>query len=267
MITLYQFGNSVCCQKVRIVLAEKALDWSPVEVNLFRNEQYQPAYLKLNPSGVVPTLVYDGAVVIESTLICEYLDEIRPDPPLMPDAPLAKTQVRRWSKLVDEGLHEGVGMISFSAMFRERLRAMTEEQRAARFANVGDPRRTAMFKSTFELGARSPFVLYAVAAYERAFKRLESVLSEGGPWIIGEPSLADIALMPYVARLNYLGLLDLWIDERPKVRAWWDRVQQWPSYVAGIVAPLTEAEREEMALHGPRIRDEISNLLVQLRAS
>ena len=71
VITLYQFGNSVCCQKVRITLLEKRLAWDTIEVNLFRNEQYSPEYLKLNPAGVVPTLVHDGKAVTESTLICD----------------------------------------------------------------------------------------------------------------------------------------------------------------------------------------------------
>ena len=84
MITLYQFGNSVCCQKVRIVLAEKQIEWIARAVNLFRNEQFDPAYLQLNPAGTVPALVHDGAVVAESTLICEYLDATFPDPPLTP---------------------------------------------------------------------------------------------------------------------------------------------------------------------------------------
>ena len=65
LITLYQFGNSVCCQKVRITLSEKRLDWESVEVDLFRSEQYDPDYLKLNPKGVVPTLVHDGQPLIE----------------------------------------------------------------------------------------------------------------------------------------------------------------------------------------------------------
>jgi glutathione S-transferase len=125
MITLYQFGNSVCCQKVRITLCEKRLDWKPVEINLFKNEQYDPAYLKLNPAGVVPTLIVDDKVLIESTLICEYLDDTFKDFPLMPTNPHGRASVRRWSKMVDEGLHEGVGEISFSAMFRERMKAMS----------------------------------------------------------------------------------------------------------------------------------------------
>ena len=101
MLTLYDYGNSVCCQKVRITLREKGLDWDAIRVDLFASEQYDPKYLKLNPKGVVPTLVHDGVPVIESTLICEYLDETFPDPPLAPKrcsparANAAVEQVRR----------------------------------------------------------------------------------------------------------------------------------------------------------------------------
>src|SRR5260370_32873785 len=84
MITFYQFGNSVCCQKVRITMQEKRITWESVEVNLFRNEQYSPGYLKINPKGVVPALVHNGKPITESTLICEYLDDVYPDPPLVP---------------------------------------------------------------------------------------------------------------------------------------------------------------------------------------
>src|SRR5208282_6538350 len=79
-LVLYDFGNSVCCQKVRITLRAKNLDWEAIRVDLFKSEQYDPKYLKLNPKGVVPTLVHDGKPVIESTLICEYIDQSFPQP-------------------------------------------------------------------------------------------------------------------------------------------------------------------------------------------
>ena len=66
MLTLYDYGNSVCCQKVRITLREKGLDWEAIRVDLFASEQYDPKYLKLNPKGVAPTLVHDGIPLIES---------------------------------------------------------------------------------------------------------------------------------------------------------------------------------------------------------
>jgi glutathione S-transferase len=268
MLTLYDFGNSVCCQKVRITLRAKGLDWDSVKVDLFRAEQYDPKYLKLNPKGIVPTLVHDGKPIIESTLICEYLDETFPEPPLIPADPWQRTRMRLWSKMVDEGLFEGVTEISFSAMFRERMKSMSEELRQKRFRNIGDPRRRDRFKSTYELGARSPFVLYAVAAYERAFKLLEETLAEGGPWIVGaRPTLADINLMPFAARLDYLGLLDLWLTERPHVRAWWARAQEWPSFKSGLRDLITDAEMTEMRTHGPSIRDDVAAHIASVRAA
>jgi glutathione S-transferase len=146
MLVLYEFGNSVCCQKVRLVLCEKGLAWQSRQVNLFRSEQYDPEYLKLNPKGVVPTLVHDGRPVIESTLICEYIESIFPEPHLMPAAAYERARMRLWGKAVDEGLHEGVTEISFSSMFRERMKNMSESEREARFRNVGDPKRRDRFR-------------------------------------------------------------------------------------------------------------------------
>jgi glutathione S-transferase len=266
MITLYDFGNSVCCQKVRVTLCEKGLEWQAIKVDLFRSEQYDPNYLKLNPKGVVPTLVHDGKPVIESTLICEYIDETFPEPRLVPADPWLRSQMRLWSKMVDEGLFEGITEISFSAMFRERMRNMPQEMREIRFTNIGDPRRRDRFKSTCEMGVHSPYVLYAIAAYERAFKLLEETLAESGPWLVGaRPTLADINLMPLLARLDYLGLLDLWIKERPFVSGWWALAREWPSFRRGLSNLISEAEFAEMRTHGPNIRDEMATLLAEIR--
>ncbi len=268
MLTLYDFGNSVCCQKVRITLRAKGLDWQAIRVDLFKSEQYDPNYLKLNPKGVVPTLVHDGQPVIESTLICEYLDESFPDPPLIPNDAYGRTRMRLWSKFVDEGLHDGVTELSFSAMFRERMKTMTEEQRQTRFRNVGDPRRRDRFMSTYEHGAKSPFVLHGIAAYERAFKLLDQTLADGGPWIAGEkPTLADINLMPYAARLEYLGLIGAWLDIRPRVREWWGRAQDWPHFKTGLRDLITDAELADMRTFGPKIRDDVAAQIAGLRAS
>ena len=93
--------NSVCAQKVRIALKEKALDVKEHLLTL-RGDQHDPAYRKLNPNGVVPTLVHDGKPIIESSLILYYLDDAFPDPPLMPREPQLRHRVRLYNKLIDE---------------------------------------------------------------------------------------------------------------------------------------------------------------------
>jgi glutathione S-transferase len=266
MIVLYDFGNSVCCQKVRITLREKRLDWKPIRVDLFKAEQYDPKYLKLNPKGMVPTLVHEDKAIIESTLICEYIDEVFPEPPLKPLDPVGRARMRLWSKFVDEGLFEGVTELSFSAMFRERMKTMPEEIRQVRFRNIGDPRRRDRFMSTYEKGVESPYVLHAIGAYERAFQYMEETLDAGGPWLLGDrPTLADINLMPLVARLAYLGLLDVWTTDRPHIKVWWEQTQQWPSFKSGLSDLISETEYAEMRAHGPKIRDAVASRLATLR--
>ena len=266
MLILYDFGNSVCCQKVRITMREKGLDWEARRVDLFTAAQYTPEYLKLNPKGVVPTLVDDGVAVIESTLICEYLDDKFPAPPLKPNDAAARAKMRLWSKYVDEGLFEGVTEFSFSAMFREKMKNMPEATRQIRFRNIGDPRRRDRFMSTYEHGVQSPYVLHAIGAYERAFKYMEETLADGGPWLLGSKvTLADINLMPLVARLAYLGLLEVWTHDRPNVNAWWARVQAWPSFKTGLSDLITETEFSEMRTHGPKIKDDVATLLAGVK--
>ena len=78
MLTLYTHPMSPCAQKVRITLAEKALDYESVHIDLPNKENLQDWYLKLNPAGVVPTLVDGDNVIKESSLICEYMTEASP---------------------------------------------------------------------------------------------------------------------------------------------------------------------------------------------
>lgn len=258
-LKLYHFNNSVCSQKVRLALAEKGLDWDEQLVDLFKLEQYDPDYVKLNPKGVVPTLVHDGRPVIESTLICEYIDDVFPDPPHKPADPAGRAAMRVWTKAVDEGLHEGVTSISFSAMFRERMKAMSDEQRARRYRNIGDPVRRDRDRTVFEHGVDSPHVFNAIAAYETLFGKLDKALADGREWIMGDIyTLAEINLAPYAARLEYLDLIGVWIEDRPLVGAWWARVKARPVYRTQLSGRLTEAEIEPMKRFGGAIRQRLA---------
>ena len=91
MIDLYHAPQSTCSQKVRICLAEKGLEWIDHRVNLAKNENLTPEYLALNPNGVVPTLVHDGEPIIDSSVICEYLDEVFPVNSTTPPDALGRT--------------------------------------------------------------------------------------------------------------------------------------------------------------------------------
>jgi glutathione S-transferase len=121
MLEHYHNINSVCAQKVRIALAEKGLEVKEHLLTL-RGDQHDSAYRKLNPNGVVPTLVHDGKPIIESSLILYYLDDAFPEPPLMPREPLLRHRVRLYNKLVDEYVHNSCMILTFhrvSAKFHQ----------------------------------------------------------------------------------------------------------------------------------------------------
>jgi glutathione S-transferase len=117
MLELYHSINSVCAQKVRIALEEKGQQATD-NIMTLRGDQYEPAYLRLNPNGVVPTLVHDTEPIIESSLILYYLDEVFPAPPLMPKDPRQRYRVRSYNKYIDEYLHNSCTILTFATAFR-----------------------------------------------------------------------------------------------------------------------------------------------------
>ena len=116
MLELYHNAFSSCSQKVRIVLGEKGLDWKSHVVDLQGGGQHDPEYVKLNPNHVVPTLVHDGRVLIESTLINEYLEDAFPEPSLRPTDAVARHAMRLFVKQIDEYVHPAAGVDEFDLL-------------------------------------------------------------------------------------------------------------------------------------------------------
>ncbi|MGH7184799.1 MAG: glutathione S-transferase family protein, partial [Pseudomonadota bacterium] len=90
---------------------------------------------------------------------------------------------------------------------------------------------------------------------------------EGGPWLAGAQfSLADINMAPYVARMEYLNLIDLWMRARPRTEAWWRRIKQRPSFRV-LDGRLTEEEKATMRKSGSAIRPQVAARLDEYLAS
>ncbi len=249
MITLYHFDASVCSEKVRMVLFEKGLDWENREVDLFKGEQFDPAYLKLNPKAVVPTLIHDGKVLTDSTLIAEYLDEIWPTPALTPADAYERLQMRLYAKACDEGLHQGIAVLSYASMFRERLlkQNKSHDEMLKHYARIIDLERRDRQMAVYEQAQDAPHVYRAVAAYEKAFAKIEKTLSDGRTWLCGGMfSLAEINLVTYFARLEWMNLLDIWLTERPLTLAWYERIKARPCFIAEIAGRMRTDEWDEM---------------------
>jgi glutathione S-transferase len=127
MLELYHHGSSVCAAKVRLALAEKGLEWKGHYLDILKGDQFDPAYTKLNSKAVVPTLVHDGLVLQESTVICEYIDEVFPDPPLKSTDAASRARMRLWTKAIDEILHPMCGEITFACSHRHTVARLGTE--------------------------------------------------------------------------------------------------------------------------------------------
>jgi glutathione S-transferase len=101
VITLHHAWLSSASRRVRLCLEEKGLEYEGRVVDLARLEHHSPEYLRINPLGVIPTLVHDGRLLHESGTICEYLDEVYPDPPLRPDTAYERAEMRNLVRHVD----------------------------------------------------------------------------------------------------------------------------------------------------------------------
>lgn len=234
MFELYHNAMSTCSQKVRFCLAEKGLAWTGHHLDLRAAEQQNPAYLKLNPLGVVPTLVHDGALVPESTVINEYLDDLAPTPPLKPAAPLARARMRLWTKQLDEGLHAETGVLSNALAFRFQKLAKGEEHTRKLIEGMPDPAKRERYRSVVFEGVASPLFISAIRRFARLMTDMEEALGQT-PWLAGtEFSLADIGLAPYVTRMAHLQLHPMW-DDKPGVTSWYEAICARPAYRTSFV--------------------------------
>ena len=226
-------------------------------LDILRGDQFDPAYLKLNPKAVVPTLVHDGMVIRESTVICEYLDEVFPDPPLTPADAAGRAEMRLWTKQVDEALHPACAVVTFVSSHRHTVLAAGRENADAfidKFPNATQrERRRAWLYQGFD----APGVAEALATYEETLRRMEDALSRR-TWLAGDGfSLADIALIPYVNRLAMLSVPQMWEGRRPHLADWFARVQARASFDPAIFEHMPDAPRTELLENGKRSAPEL----------
>lgn len=224
MLELYHHGTSVCAAKPRIILAEKGLEWTSHYVDILKNEQFAPAYLKLNPKGVVPTLVHGGHVLRESTLICEYLDEVFPDPPLRPADPIGRYAVRMWTKRIDEIVFPVTGPLTFAISHRHVVLA-NPPQVVDTYINQLGPVAAVMRRNRLENGIEDAAAQAALPVFDELFMDMETALA-GHSWLTGDSfSLAEVGVIPFVNRLDMLQLSGMWTESYPHVTDWWERVK------------------------------------------
>lgn len=231
-LELYHNDKSTCSQKVRICLAEKGVAWEDRQIDLMSGENLTPEYLAINPNGVVPAFVHDGRPIIESTVMCEYVDEVWPsEPKLTPDDPATRADMRAWLRFIDEVPSMAIRVPTFQNVLIERFKAMSEAE-YAEFRDKNTLRR--------EFFMRLNRTGFSDAEYDNAIRQLKMTIARmdktlgAGPWLVGaQYTIADICVAPLFQRMEDLGMDDLWADT-PRVADWFERVKARPAYQAAF---------------------------------
>ncbi len=225
---LYNAPQSTCSQRVRFVLNTKQLPYEEVRLNLLAGDQLKPDYLKLNPNGVVPTLDHDGQIVIDSTVITEYLDEVEPEESFTPEDPVKRAHMRALMHFIDEMPAAAVRVPTFNLAFLPNFQKMSREDFVAMAESK--PLRKEFMMTMGQTGFPKAEMDSALARLRRAWERMEAEIeASGGPWLLGKDiTLADVAVMPALVRMDDLGMPD-WQD-LPRVKTWFDNIRAHPSF-------------------------------------
>lgn len=257
-VHVLHFIGSSCSQKLRIFLNLKGISWESHPIDLPGNENFRPWFLGINPRGLVPVLVHDGAVHIESNDIIQYLEKAFPEPKLIPAG--HENEVAALLRHEDD-LHLDLRTLSFRFVF----------------APPGPPKPAAALKSYAESGsgtvqgmrdrdkdiqiefwqraAREGFTDERARAsalkFRAEFDALDRRLAQS-PYLMGEDlSVLDIAWFIYAFRLSLAGYPFQRLH--PHISAWEEKLRARPEFaneIAGTRKPASPVGRTLEAVAG-----------------
>ena len=169
-----------------------------------------PEYLALNPNAVVPTMIHNGRVLIESSIIIVYTDEAFDGPSLRPDTAIGRAQVAAWLKRADDAYLPALGAVTYGLFRRKQILLKSAEELAAYYMDIPDPKRRAQRKSIVENGIAAPNVVQAFPTLDGMLADMEEAFAGNGHLVDGGYALADAALTPFVWRLDELAMDWMW---------------------------------------------------------
>ena len=246
---ILHWHTSSCSQKLRIVLALKSVEWTGHLVNLPKAENTAPWFMGINPRGLVPVLIHDGAVHVESNDLLYWLEERYPDPPLIPAGREAEV---RAALAAEDALHLNLRTLSFRFVFGRTGLTKTPEQmenyRTLGATTVGGeldkskPKELAYYDRMAVEGITDGACRAAFASFRAEYDRLDALFARQ-PYVLGETlSLLDIAWYVYTYRLSLGG----YPFERlhPNVAAWFAKLDARPEFRREVTLPT-----EMIAVH------------------
>jgi len=214
-------------------------------------EQFTEDFLSVNPQGQVPVLIHNGNVITESSIISEYVDETFKGIELMPPSSYQRSLIRHWMRFIDDRVHACAGVVTLASVGRTIQRQRPVSDVLEEITKTPDSAVQQMKLSLFEAGVEAPEFSSAFCHLMEFTVRVAEAL-KCEDWLVGEEfSLADISVLPYVIRLEHLGLDFLWHEKRYwGFKKWLSRIKGSSAYDAAVSSFVGEEKLALMAYSG-----------------
>lgn len=259
-VTLYHFPTSLYSQQVRLVLAEKGVEWTGKTVNIGpAHEHFSPWYAKINPRLVVPTLEIDGTIVADSAHIIQYVDHHFDGPALMPSEPNAEAEALEWIEREAALPIRELGYARTKGITRWLQRwALGQRRKQLAKLRKRNPDLDQVYAAkledldALELGFKDRAAMSKVVDHvEVLLDEIEATLADR-KWLAGERySIADLVWTANIAKLEHIGFArSISQHRRPRVHEWYARLRDRPSWGSMIrrLTPLQAAR-----FYGPAV--------------
>jgi len=236
-LELYHAEPVANSMKTLLCLKEKDLKFVSHYVDLLRFEQHRPEFLKLNPNGQVPVLVHNGAVITESTVINEYLDDAFPEVPLRPQNFAERAQMRVWSKFIDEYFCPALSMWGWHLMVRKVAQSLSKNELEKVLERIPLKEQ----RDKWATIAGESFTPAQLEDSKRklvvSIERMEKILAKS-KWLAGPHySLADVNSYPMVAGVPRMFPAIMNPQVSPLACAWLDAMNARAAVQAALSMP------------------------------
>ena len=229
---LYHSGISNCSMRVRMTLEEKGLGWTSHHLDILKKEHITPEYFGINPNGVVPTLVHDGVVLIESDDIIDYLDKTFPVRPLRPSEPDQLDTLYHWLRLATRIHVRAVKTYIYDRRLRGKM-AQTQDERETYARLQTNPELLEFHRKSSDGSFTQADLSEAEQTLETCFTEADALLGNS-KWMVGDQfSLADIAWIPLHFTLKELARYPF--ERFSNIQAWADRIAERESFRKGVL--------------------------------
>ncbi len=230
---LYHAGRSNCSGRTRLLIEEKRLPWTSHHVDIYKRENVTAEYFGINPKGLVPTLVDDGRVIVESNDILLYVEETFPSPSFTPASDNDAAVMRTWLQRSGDIHMPGIKTFAYAKSHAANV-VKTDEEVALYRSLQKDPTLLA-FHGKHDLPGQAfsdSDVAGASTLLRDTLGEMDAIVARDG-WLVGGLySLADISWSPTITTLQRVGFP---VEEFPNLMSWYARIAERPAFKRAIL--------------------------------